>query len=120
MVFINMHHLIVKGTKHPVEFAEDIEKGMMGRDSLEGCMGFDLGKGYHSFHMKNCLIPLDIVFVYNDRINKIFPNCPPCDSDDCQHYTAAADKVYEFPAGATEGWEPGDAATLYMGTKFGK
>jgi uncharacterized membrane protein (UPF0127 family) len=48
---------------------EDIRKGMMGRDSLNGCMVFNMGKGHHSFWMKNCLIPLDIIFVLNNRIS---------------------------------------------------
>ena len=50
---------------------DEIQRGMMGRDSLDGCMGFKMKKGFHSFWMKDCLIPLDIVFVLNDRINKI-------------------------------------------------
>ena len=47
---------------------EEITKGMMGRPSLEGCMVFKMGMGHHSFWMKNCLIPLDIVFVNKNRI----------------------------------------------------
>ena len=41
---------------------EDIERGMMGREELNGCMVFKMGRGHHSFWMKNCLIPLDIIF----------------------------------------------------------
>lgn len=36
---------------------ESIRRGMMGKDSLDGCMVFKMGKGHHSFWMKNCLIP---------------------------------------------------------------
>ena len=30
---------------------EEIQRGMMGRDSLNGCMVFRLQKGHHSFWM---------------------------------------------------------------------
>jgi len=110
-------HLSVKGKTFPVEFAEDIQKGMMGRDSLEGCMGFNMNRGYHSFWMKDCLIPLDIVFVLKGKISKVFQHCQPCHEDDCQHYTAAGDQIFEFPAGTCDGWVPGDFVNLYLGTK---
>ena len=97
---------------------DEIQRGMMGRDSLDGCMGFKMKKGFHSFWMKDCLIPLDIVFVLNDRINKIHSNCEPCDSEECKHYTAAADMVYEFPAGTADNWSEGDSVNLYLGTKY--
>lgn len=110
-------HLSVKGKTYPVEFTENTDMGMMGKDSLEGCMGFKMKKGFHTFWMKDCLIPLDIVFVLNDRINKVFKNCPPCGGDDCNHYTAACDHVFEFPAGTCNEWEPGESVNLYLGTK---
>lgn len=97
---------------------EDIQKGMMGRESLEGCLGFKLKKGFHNFWMKDCVIPLDIVFVLNDRINKIFSDCQPCNGDDCQNYKAAAEMVYEFPAGTAKNWNVGDSVNLYLGTKY--
>ena len=65
----------INGKVFPLELMrspEDISNGMMGRDNLEGCMGFKLKRGFHSFWMKDCLIPLDIVFVVNNKINKIF------------------------------------------------
>jgi uncharacterized membrane protein (UPF0127 family) len=97
---------------------EDIEKGMMGRESLEGGMGFRLRKGYHFFHMKNCLIPLDIVFVLNGRISTIHRDCQPCNDEDCKKYTGAADIVFEFPSGTAENFKEGDRAILYLGTKY--
>ena len=51
---------------------EDTKKGMRGRKNLNGCMLFKLKKGYHTFHMKNCLVNLDIVFCLNNEIKKIF------------------------------------------------
>jgi hypothetical protein len=97
---------------------EEIQRGMMGRDSLDGCMVFKMGKGHHSFWMKNCLIPLDIVFVLNNRINRIHSNCPVEDSHrmTLPRYTGIGDHVIEFPAGSTEGWKVGDRVAMYLGT----
>jgi uncharacterized membrane protein (UPF0127 family) len=95
----------------------DIRQGMMGRDSLEGCMVFKMGKGHHSFWMKDCIIPLDIVFVLNNRINRIHPNCEPASGRiNPPRYTGIGDHVIEFPAGATEGWKVGDRVAMYLGT----
>jgi hypothetical protein len=97
---------------------EDIERGMMGREELNGCMVFKMGKGHHSFWMKNCLIPLDIVFILNNRINRIHPNCPVEDSHrmTLPRYTGIGDHVIEFPAGTCDGWKVGDKVTMYLGT----
>lgn len=95
---------------------EEITKGMMGRDSLNGCMVFKLKKGYHSFWMKDCLIALDIIFILNDRINKIFRNCQPCDGDCSERYVGPADHVIEFPAGTSDQWNPKDQVMMYLGT----
>jgi len=97
---------------------EEIEKGMMGRDSLEGCMVFKMGKGHHSFWMKNCLIPLDIVFVTNNRISRIHPNCPAPNPRQMTlpRYTGIGDHVIEFPAGTSNGWKVGDKVAMYLGT----
>lgn len=103
----------------PAEYMVDpdqIRKGMMGRDSLDGCMVFKMKKGYHSFWMKDCKIPLDIVFVLNDRISKIHSNCQPCDGDCSETFTGPADHVIEFPAGTADQWKPGDLVTMYLGT----
>lgn len=96
---------------------EQTSKGMMGRESLDGCMVFKMKKkGYHSFWMKNCLIPLDIVFVLNDRISKIHQNCQPCDGNCPERYTGPGDHIIEFPAGTAEKWKTGDQVTMYLGT----
>jgi uncharacterized membrane protein (UPF0127 family) len=113
--------LSINGLKFPTEMMatpEEIERGMMGREDLDGCMGFKLKKGYHTFWMKDCLIPLDIVFVLNGKINKIFKDCQPCSGEECQRFTAAADHVFEFPAGASSDFNEGDFVNLYLGTKY--
>ena len=97
---------------------EEIERGMMGRNSLDGCMVFKMGKGYHSFWMKNCLINLDIIFILNNRINHIHSNCPVEDSHrmTLPKYSGIGDHVIEFPAGTTEGWKVGDRVSMYLGS----
>jgi uncharacterized protein len=97
---------------------EDIRKGMMGRDTLDGCMVFNMGKGHHSFWMKNCLMNLDIVFVHNNKISRIHHNCPPADSHDLNppRYTGIGDHVVEFPGGTCSDMKIGDRVNLYLGT----
>ena len=96
---------------------EEISKGMMGRDNLKGCMVFKMGMGHHSFWMKNCLIPLDIVFVNKNRISRIHPNCPPAGSQlNPPSYTGIGDHVIEFPSGTAKNWKVGDYVAMYLGT----
>ena len=96
----------------------DIKKGMMGRESLDGCMVFKMGMGHHSFWMKRCLIPLDIVFVLNGRISQIHHNCEAPDPHimNPPKYTGLADHVIEFPAGTATNWKSGDKVSMYLGS----
>lgn len=93
----------------------DIKNGMMGREYLDGCMLFNVGKGHHSFWMKGCLIPLDIVFVLNGRITKIFLNCPVPDRHimNPPKYVGLADHVIEFTANTATNWKIGDKVSIY-------
>lgn len=95
---------------------EELEKGMMGRDSIDGGMLFMVGKGYHKFHMKGCKIPLDIVFINNNRISHIHKNCPPCEGDCNKYYSGIGEYVVEFPAGISDGFKIGDKINLYLGS----
>jgi hypothetical protein len=111
----------INSQSFPAEYLstpEQIETGMMGRRSLEGCMVFKLGKGHHSFWMKRCLIPLDIVFVLNGRISHIHPNCPPADPHAMNppRYHGLGDHVIEFPAGTATNWKTGDKVSMYLGS----
>lgn len=96
---------------------EDIQRGMMGREELNGCMVFKMGKGHHSFWMKNCLIPLDIVFVLNNRISRIHNNCEPAGNKlEPKRYTGIGDHVIEFPAGTADSFKVGDRVSMYLGS----
>jgi len=54
-----------------------------------------------TFHMKDALLPLDIIFIKNGIIEKIFHNCPPCKKGEpCKKYThPSADVVVEILGG---------------------
>lgn len=90
--------------------------GMMGRDGLDGGMLFPFDSiGERSFWMKNCIIPLDILFIVNGKINNIAKDCQPCVSQDCNHYRGIADSVLELPGGYCDkhGVVVGDELSLY-------
>lgn len=64
--------------------------GLMNRKMLPADKGmlfvFD-EEDFHSFWMKNTLIPLDIIWLSNDfRIVYFYQNVPPCKSDPCTSY----------------------------------
>jgi hypothetical protein len=93
------------------------EDGMKGRTELNGCMVFKMGKGHHSFWMKECLIPLDIVFVSGNRISRIHQNCPPAGNQlNPPRFTGLGDHVLEFPAGISAKWKVGDRVAMYLGS----
>lgn len=111
--------VIINGKKFDAEYLnspEDLMKGMMGKDELKGCMVFKMNMGHHKFHMKNCLIPLDIVYVLKNRINKIHNDCQPCDGDCETYYNGIGDHVLEFPAGTAKNFKVGDKVNMYIGS----
>lgn len=102
-ISINDKEFNVEYLKTPTQ----LQKGAMGRDYIDGCLLFDVGKGEHSFWMKNCLIPLDIVFVNNKKITKIYKNCQPCDICD-EHYKGYGDIVLEFDTNTEKNFKIND------------
>jgi uncharacterized membrane protein (UPF0127 family) len=54
-----------------------------------------------SFWMKNCIVPLDVIFIENNIITKIHHNCPPCKSvnDDCKLYKGTGNLIIEMLGG---------------------
>ena len=82
----------------------DISRGMMSRkftsefDALLFVMNTPFPS---SFWMKNCIVPLDVIFIENGKITKIHHNCPPCPKyeKDCQSYEGNGNLVIEMPGG---------------------
>lgn len=67
-----------------------IEHGLMDRTSLntDSGMVFLFGKGMQvNFWMYHTLIPLDMIFINNGKVIKIFENVPPCKSENKQDCT---------------------------------
>ena len=69
-----------------------------------------------NFWMKNTLIPLDILFIKNDRIVDILENVLPCTLDKCPLYSSKenVDFVIELNSGRAKelGFEIGDNINL--------
>ena len=84
---------------------------MMGKEFIgfDGMLFF-MRDGYHSFWMKNCIIPLDIIIIKNNVIVNIHHDCPPCQQDDCPSFCGNGNIVLELRGGACQklGIKPGD------------
>jgi hypothetical protein len=97
---------------------EDMERGMMFRDSLapdRGMLFLHSNPGKYSYWMHNCLIPLDIIWMDSEhRIQEISANTPPCktEPDQCPQYGGNYESWYvlELASGmaARYGLKPGD------------
>ena len=77
------HSFLLEKCKDPI-------KGLSNRDDINGHNGmiFYLNPDMeHSFHMKDCLLPLDIIFINGNIIEKIYSNCKPCKLYNCKKYT---------------------------------
>ena len=93
-------NVIIDNKELPVEVMSTpnaISTGMMGRDNLDGGMLFLFPEvSERSFWMKDCLIPLDIIFIVKDKVTKVYNNCPPCMGNKCKSYHGIGDKVLEL------------------------
>ena len=78
--------------------------GLMGRKSLHNDSGmlfiFDKAES-PVFWMKDCNFPIDIIFLKNNKIVKIYNSVPPCKADPCELYPAGelVDKALEVQGG---------------------
>lgn len=82
-----------------VSTPEMIKKGLKGVEELESGMLFLLDMDVHTFHMQDCLIPLDIIFLRGDHVTKIHRNVQPCLTSDCESYHGKGNMVLEVNAG---------------------
>jgi uncharacterized membrane protein (UPF0127 family) len=93
-----------KYTVKPVITQKDISNGMMNKkfnNSFDGML-FIMEDGDHSFWMKNCIIPLDIIFIKNNQVTEIHHNCLPCKKEECERFEGYGDMILEIPAGHCE------------------
>lgn len=95
---------------------KDTESGMMGKkfDSSYNGMLFLMDDGEHCFWMKNCIIPLDIIFIDNDVITKIHHNCQPMNNDSRKNYCGEGNFILEVKGGTCKELEikKGDVVTF--------
>lgn len=86
-----------------LEECKNFPEGLSNRKHLldnEGMLFNFLSRGEKSFHMKDCLIPLDILFIENGAVKKIYHSCDPCESNNCLKYSCdSADAVVELLGG---------------------
>ena len=63
---------------------EGKRSGMMGARFNSGfqCMVFQFKDVRRSFWMKNCIIPLDMIFVLDGVVSSIEHMCPPCTAEE--------------------------------------
>ena len=115
MLKIGEHAFRVKTVRTP----RAIARGMMGKtfeDIGADAMVFDMKKdGEHNFYMKNCIVPLDVLFVNDSTITKIHRNCPPCTTGgECKTYAGRGNTVIEMLGGtcARMGIREGDDVAL--------
>jgi uncharacterized membrane protein (UPF0127 family) len=103
-------------TTKVVNTTQSIAKGMMGAtfDKNFNSMLFDFSeeydhnshnvidkdlKHYRCFWMKNCIIPLDMIFIKDNVVQKVYHSCPPCNNGHCTSYCGYADCILEVHGG---------------------
>ena len=79
----------------------DIRLGMMGKqfNGEFDALLFVMMMSESRFWMKNCIVPLDVVFIDEGVITKIHHNCPPCTTSECMTYSGVGNLVMEMPGG---------------------
>jgi len=80
---------------------DSIKEGMMGKNfnhTFNGMLFMMPELTEQSFWMYNCIVPLDIIMIDNNKITQIHSNCPPCeDINQCASYKGFGNMVLELP-----------------------
>ena len=95
---------------------KDTKNGMMGKkfdDEYDGML-FIMNDGSKSFWMKNCKIPLNIIFIEDNKIQTIQHNCQPCNTDDCPHYKGFGSLVLEIEGGSCKRYDIKEGDRVYF------
>jgi uncharacterized membrane protein (UPF0127 family) len=94
-----MNYVIIGTNKFSTEIQRtewQHAQGMQGRTwNGSDSMYFDMDSRMHSFHTQNCIVPMDIIFVHQGKIMKVYPNCPP---NSGRSYVGFGNVVIELPA----------------------
>jgi len=88
-----------------LQICDDHQTGLSGINSLIGSDGmiFFFDKSRHlSFHMKGCLFNLDLLFINNFKIEKIYHSAPPCVEQHCVKYRHHGNCVIELRGGTAK------------------
>jgi uncharacterized membrane protein (UPF0127 family) len=95
---------------------KDTVNGMMNKkfNTEFNGMLFIMDEGEHCFWMKNCIIPLDIIYIEDGKISEIFHNCPPCKTEECPNYCGEGDFILEIKGGTAKkyGFKIGDLINI--------
>ena len=77
---------------------KETQEGMMNKtfDKTFNGMLFVMDEDTSCFWMKNCIIPLDIIFIEGTTITKVHHNCQPCKDEDCDSYCGRGRLVLEI------------------------
>jgi uncharacterized protein len=93
--------IFVQGKPFNTEIADTAEKharGLMFRTQIKADYGMLFvfsEEDIRSFWMKNTLIPLDMIFLNNEKqVVDLFCSVPPCRGDPCPGYTSALPARY--------------------------
>lgn len=86
---------------------KETQRGMMNRDFDETFNGmlFIMKNQDNCFWMKDCIIPLDIIFINGDEIVNVYHNCPPCNSEECESYCGDASMILEVAGGTCKKYD---------------
>lgn len=117
---------VLNGESFDLEVAVSLEdqlRGLMYRDSLGEKSGmlfnFNPPRAVN-FWMKNCRIPLDMVFIRAGTVANVVDSATPCPRDPCPVYASvySVDTVIELPGGSVKKYviQPGDHVQLVPAT----
>ena len=109
--------------EEPLLVLEDqLTTGIMHDDNLSVSyeyfdgMLFLMETSSNCFWMKGCIISLDIIFINDNVITKIFEKCPPCYVDNCPSYCAKGSIILEVASGTCNrlGIQKGDRVSYSL------
>ncbi len=100
--------IYINNNEIKVEIADtqlEQQQGLMNREYLEedsGMLFIFTEEEEKSFWMKNTLIPLDIIFIGEDYLINDIYSVSPCETDECELFSADAMYVLEVNKGYSE------------------